>query len=108
MRQSVFILSGIQYCRYMKWMSFFCLANIYCSKLTPILYDYNIIKLAIVYQIWLLNGLGTRRVIQGSWVRIPLWASIFHFVILGFRSLQPEVAHANEINHDIHIANILF
>ena len=29
----------------------------------------------------------------------------FHFVILGFRSLQPEFGHANEINHDIHRAN---
>ena len=33
---------------------------------------------------------------------------IFHFVILGFRSLQPEFAHANEINHDIIRANTLF
>ena len=32
----------------------------------------------------------------------------FHFVILGFRSLQPELARANEINHNIHLANILF
>ena len=37
-----------------------------------------------------------------------LWARIFHFVILGFRSLQPEFAHANEINHDILRASILF
>ena len=29
----------------------------------------------------------------------------FHFVILGPCSLQLELAHANEINHDIHIAN---
>ena len=33
---------------------------------------------------------------------------IFHCVILGFRSLQPEFAHANEINHDIIRANTLF
>ena len=33
---------------------------------------------------------------------------IFHFVILGFRSLQPELACANEINHNIHLANTLF
>ena len=45
---------------------------------------------------------------QGSWVRVPLWARIFHFVILGFRSLQPELAHANEINHDILRVNTLF
>ena len=32
----------------------------------------------------------------------------FHFVILGFHSLQPEFAHANEINHDIFRANTLF
>ena len=32
----------------------------------------------------------------------------FHFVILGFRSLQPEYAHANENNHDILQANTLF
>ena len=47
-------------------------------------------------------------VIQGSWVQVPLWARIFHFVILGFRSLQPELAHANEINHAILQANTLF
>ena len=42
MRESVFILSGIQYCSYMKWMSFCCLANIYWpnSKMTSISYDY--------------------------------------------------------------------
>ena len=33
---------------------------------------------------------------------------IFHFVILGFRSLQPALAHANEINRDILRANTLF
>ena len=33
---------------------------------------------------------------------------IFHFVILGFRSLQPEFAHANEMNHDIFRPNTLF
>ena len=32
---------------------------------------------------------------------------IFHFVILASRSLQLELAHANEINYDIHLANIL-
>ena len=31
----------------------------------------------------------------------------FHFVILGFRSLQSELAYANEINHNIHLANTL-
>ena len=35
-------------------------------------------------------------------------ARIFHFVILGFRSLQPELANANEINRDILRANTLF
>ena len=29
-----------------------------------------------------------------------------YFVILVFRSLQPELARANEINHNIHLANI--
>ena len=33
--------------------------------------------------------------------KVPLWARIFHFVTLSFRSLKPELAHANEINHDI-------
>ena len=32
----------------------------------------------------------------------------FSFVILGFRSYQPELARANEINHNIHLANTLF
>ena len=32
----------------------------------------------------------------------------FSFVILGFRSLQPELARANEINHNIQLANTLF
>ena len=32
----------------------------------------------------------------------------FHFVILGLRSLKPEFAHANEINHDILRAYTLF
>ena len=32
----------------------------------------------------------------------------FHFVILGFRSLQSELARANEINHNIHLANTMF
>ena len=32
----------------------------------------------------------------------------FHFVIPGFRSLQPELASVNEINHSIHLANTLF
>ena len=42
MRDSVFILSCIQYCSYMKLMSFCCLNNIYWSnsKMTPISYDY--------------------------------------------------------------------
>ena len=47
-------------------------------------------------------------VIKGSWVQVPLWANIFHFVILGFRSLQRELAHANEINHAILRAKTLF
>ena len=38
----------------------------------------------------------------------PDFPRIFHFVILGFRSFQPEFAHANEINHDILRANTLF
>ena len=37
MRESVFILSFIQYCSYMKLLSFYCLTNIY---LTLISYDY--------------------------------------------------------------------
>ena len=32
----------------------------------------------------------------------------FAFFILGFRSLQPELARANEINHNIHLANTCF
>ena len=42
MRDSVFILSCIQYCSYMKFMSFCCLTNLYWSnsKMTPISYDY--------------------------------------------------------------------
>ena len=34
-------------------------------------------------------------------------ARIFHFVILGFRSLQHELAHGNEVNHDRLRANTL-
>ena len=33
---------------------------------------------------------------------------IFHFVILGFRSLQPEIASANDINNNTHLVNTLF
>ena len=42
MRESVFILSFIQHCSYMKLTSFCCLTNIYWSnsKVTPISYDY--------------------------------------------------------------------
>ena len=54
------------------------------------------------------DGYGIRLVIQGSWVRVPLLARIFHFVILDFRSLQFELVHANDVNHDIHLANTLF
>ena len=32
----------------------------------------------------------------------------FHFVILAFRSMQPELALANEINHNIYLAKTLF
>ena len=32
----------------------------------------------------------------------------FIFVILCFHSLQPELAHANDINHYIHLGNTLF
>ena len=32
----------------------------------------------------------------------------FFISILGFRSLQPELARANEINHNIHLAHTLF
>ena len=32
----------------------------------------------------------------------------FSFVILGYRSFQLELAYANAINHDIHLANTLF
>ena len=42
--------------------------------------------------------------IQMSWIRIPLLARIFQFVILGFRSLQPELAHSNKINLNIHLS----
>ena len=65
-------------------------------------------KLSVVCKIWRPYGLVNRLVIQGSWIRVPLWTRIFHFVILGFRSLQPEQAHANEINHDKLRANTLF
>ena len=42
MRDSVFIFSCIQYCSYMKLMSFCSSTNIYWSnsKITPISYDY--------------------------------------------------------------------
>ena len=33
----------------------------------------------------------------------PAIAKSFHFVIFGFRSFQPVLAFANEINHDIHV-----
>ena len=33
----------------------------------------------IVYQIWWPNGCGNKLVIQGSWVRVPLWTGIFLF-----------------------------
>ena len=39
---------------------------------------------------------------------IPAVGKTFHFVIIGFRSLQLELAHANEINHVTHLANTLF
>ena len=44
MRESLLILSCIQYCSYMKLMSFCCLTNIYFpnSKMTPISYDHII------------------------------------------------------------------
>ena len=40
---SVFTLSCIQYCSYIKWISFRCFTNIYWSngKMTPVLYNYN-------------------------------------------------------------------
>ena len=62
-------------------------------------------QLTCVYQIGWPNGLGTRLENQGSWVRVPVWARIFH---PGFRSLQPELVHANEINRDILRANTRF
>ena len=121
MRDSVFILSCIQYCSYMKLMAFCYLTNIYWSnsKMTPISYDYimeymtkreHYLALNCRFQIRL-DGLMDKALdlrIRGRDFRVPLWANIFHFVILGFRSLQPEFAHANEINHDILRASTLF
>ena len=49
-------------------------------------------KFSFVYQIGWPNELGTRLENQGSWVWVTVWARIFHFVILGFHSLQPELA----------------
>ena len=43
---------------------------------------------------------------RGFWSRCG--QEFFHFVNLGFRSLQLELAYANEINHDIDLANTLF
>ena len=55
MRQSVFTLSCIQYCSYIKWVSFCFLTNIDWSngKITPILYNYNTAyyKLVVAYSI---------------------------------------------------------
>ena len=51
------------------------------------------------------NGYGVGLQIQGS----PLWARrIYSFCKSSFCTLQLEEAHANEINHDIHLANTLF
>ena len=45
---------------------------------------------------------------KGRDFRVSLWARrIFHYVNC-FRSLQLEEIHANEINHDRHLANTLF
>ena len=38
----------------------------------------------------------------------PAMGNFFYFVILGFRSLQTELAHANEINHDLLRSKTLF
>ena len=62
-----------------------------------------------VYQIWIAKRL--RR-----WTRNPRVVSSspavgkknFSFCKSRFRSLQLEEVHANEINHDIHLANTLF
>ena len=110
---SFYTLSCIQYCSNITAISFCCLTNRYWfkkNKITPMLYTEYTTKhsaacrdvainstsgtwlsfnLSVVYQIWY-NGNGSGLVIQVSWVRVPLWVSNFHFVILALRSLQLE------------------
>ena len=94
-QQCVFILSCIQYCNYIIWVSFCCLTNIYWtnSKMTSIFITtipnawqnknnlpYVAInttrntcgtlvsfKLSIVYQIWKINGCSSSLVIRRFW-----------------------------------------
>ena len=111
-------------CNFIIWVSFCCLSKWYWSnsKMTSILYNLNTelnarqvawyhvainstqwkpwvywlrFKLSIVYHIWWPDWYCAILVMQGSWVRVPLWARIFHFVILSFRSLQLELSHTN-------------
>ena len=88
-----------------KWKHYFAWYDVAINRTIKPVFYCIIFQLSFPDQTWLPNGQGTRLENQGSWVRVPLWARIFHFVILGFRSLQPEFAHANEINHDILRAN---
>ena len=55
------------------------------------------------------NGYGVGLQIQGVVSSKPaVGKKDFSFCRSRFRSLQLEEAHANEINHDIHLANTLF
>ena len=110
MRESVLVLSCIPSCNHMIWVSFCCLTNRYWSnsKMTSISYNYN-----TEYTTKWKHYLAWYDVVisystLSFKLLFPDFPRIFHFVILGFRSLQPEFAHANEINHDILRANTLF
>ena len=51
------------------------------------------------------NSVGRESDLKSKgWVRVPLWARIFHFFILSLqqRSWQVDWSHANEIKHDVH------
>ena len=54
-------------------------------------------NLSLMYQISWPNCYSCGFTIQGSWFRVPLWTTFFHFLILASHSSQLEKAHANEI-----------
>ena len=61
-------------------------------------------NLSIVSQAsWLRRSPHNKRVVSSS----PAMDNNFSFCSSSFRSLQHEEAHANEINHEIHLANTL-